>query len=106
MRRFLCLPFAAALLLSGPALAQEKAITIARQVSTTAMDPGFLREAATIVDNVFDTRAPRALRGAPPIVDHVFDTLVLRDKGMQLAPGLATSWSALDDSTWEFKLRS
>jgi peptide/nickel transport system substrate-binding protein len=74
------------LLLSGSALAQEKAITIARQVSTTAMDPGFLREAATIVDNVFDT-------------------LVLRDKAMQLVPGLANSWSALDDTTWEFKLR-
>ncbi len=70
-----------------PAAAQEKALTIARQVSTTAMDPGFLREAATIVDNIFDT-------------------LVMRDKNMQLVPGLAESWAAINDTTWEFKLRS
>jgi peptide/nickel transport system substrate-binding protein len=77
----------AAMLLPIPAaVAQEKAITIARQVSTTAMDPGFLREAATIVDNIFDT-------------------LVMRDKDMHLIPGLAESWTAVDDTTWEFKLR-
>jgi peptide/nickel transport system substrate-binding protein len=76
----------AAMLLPIPAAAQEKALTIARQVSTTAMDPGFLREAATIVDNIFDT-------------------LVMRDKNMQLVPGLAESWAAINDTTWEFKLR-
>lgn len=67
-----------------PALASE--LVIGRQVSTTAMDPGFLREAATIVDNIFDT-------------------LVLRDKEMKLVPGLAESWKSVDDTTWEFKLR-
>ena len=61
-------------------------IVIGRAVSTQAMDPGFLREAATIVDNIFDT-------------------LVLRDKEMKLVPGLAVSWKALDDVTWQFKLR-
>lgn len=77
---------AAVLLPVGAASAQESEITIARQVSTTAMDPGFLREAATIVDNIFDT-------------------LVMRDKEMKLVPGLAESWTAIDDTTWEFKLR-
>ena len=78
---------ATGLLLSfSPALAQESEITIGRAVSTTAMDPGFLREAATIVDNVFDT-------------------LVMRDENMQLVSGLAESWKAVDDTTWEFRLK-
>jgi peptide/nickel transport system substrate-binding protein len=61
-------------------------LTIGRAVSASTMDPGFLREPATLVDNVFDT-------------------LVARDKDMRLAPGLALSWRALDDTSWEFKLR-
>lgn len=70
-----------------PAVAADNEITIARSVSTTALDPGFLREAATIVDNIFDT-------------------LVMRDEDMKLVPGLATSWKPIDDTTWEFKLRT
>lgn len=61
-------------------------LTIARATSATTFDPGFLREPATLVDNVFDT-------------------LVLRDADMKLAPGLALSWKTLDDKTWEFALR-
>ena len=92
MRQLKAFALAAAVLLSTSAawvqdsLAQNSQITIARPVSTTAMDPGFLREAATIVDNIFDT-------------------LVMRDKSMQLVPGLALSWKPIDDTTWEFKLR-
>lgn len=87
MKTIRALALAAAMLLpAAVASAQESQITIARQVSTTAMDPGFLREAATIVDNIFDT-------------------LVMRDKDMKLVPGLAESWTAIDDTTWEFKLR-
>jgi len=69
-----------------PVPAHASELVIGRKVSTTAMDPGFLREAATIVDNIFDT-------------------LVMRDKNMKLVPGLAVSWSSIDDTTWEFKLR-
>lgn len=36
---------------------------------------------------------------------HVFDTLVWADENLQIGPGLATSWTAIDDDTWEFKLR-
>lgn len=71
-------------LLSG--YAQATALTIAQPASATAMDPGFLKEAATLVDNVFDT-------------------MVLRDASMALKPGLATSWKAIDDTTWQFDLR-
>jgi len=36
---------------------------------------------------------------------HIFESLVARTADMKLAPGLATSWKNLDDTTWEFKLR-
>ncbi|WP_341990474.1 ABC transporter substrate-binding protein [Azorhizobium sp. AG788] len=36
---------------------------------------------------------------------HVFDTLVKSGDNLQLEPGLAESWKAIDDTTWEFKLR-
>lgn len=36
---------------------------------------------------------------------HVFDPLVAQDESQQLVPGLAESWEAIDDTTWEFKLR-
>lgn len=66
--------------------AQASEITIAQPASATAMDPGFLKEAATLVDNVFDT-------------------MVMRDASMALKPGLATSWKAINDTTWQFDLR-
>src|SRR5437763_8519180 len=31
----------------------------------------------------------------------VYDRLVIRDLDLALKPGLATSWKALDDATWE-----
>jgi peptide/nickel transport system substrate-binding protein len=67
-----------------PAAASE--LVIARAVSPSGMDPAFLREPATLVDNVFDT-------------------LVGRDAKLKLVPDLALSWTALDPQTWEFKLR-
>jgi peptide/nickel transport system substrate-binding protein len=36
---------------------------------------------------------------------HVFDTLVDVDETLQLLPGLAVSWQAIDETTWEFKMR-
>jgi len=36
---------------------------------------------------------------------HVFETLTKMDDQQRLQPGLAESWKALDDQTWEFKLR-
>jgi peptide/nickel transport system substrate-binding protein len=74
------------LLGSGAAMSQTGELVIARPISTNALDPGFLREAATVVDNIFDT-------------------LVMRDAEMRLVPGLAESWRAVDDTTWEFVLR-
>lgn len=36
---------------------------------------------------------------------HVYDTLVDVDDKLQLKPGLAISWTPVDDTTWDFKLR-
>ena len=36
---------------------------------------------------------------------HIFDTLVEVDETLQLQPGLAVSWTPVDETTWEFKLR-
>jgi peptide/nickel transport system substrate-binding protein len=36
---------------------------------------------------------------------HVFDTLTWSGDKLQIEPRLATSWKAIDASTWEFKLR-
>lgn len=36
---------------------------------------------------------------------HVFDTLTWSGDGLEIEPRLAESWSAIDATTWEFKLR-
>ncbi len=80
---------AAALFLAAIAVApgaNAGQLVIGRAVSVSAMDPGFLREPATVVDNIFDT-------------------MVGRDAAMKLVPDLALAWKATDDETWEFQLR-
>jgi peptide/nickel transport system substrate-binding protein len=39
------------------------------------------------------------------VAEHVFETLVAKDAGSRLIPGLAVSWRAVDERTWEFRLR-
>jgi ABC-type transport system substrate-binding protein len=39
------------------------------------------------------------------IARHIFDRLVDTNEKQQLGPGLAVSWKAINDTTWEFKLR-
>src|SRR5688572_4230129 len=39
------------------------------------------------------------------IAEHIFDKLVHSDPRQRLVPGLAESWRAIDDTTWEFRLR-
>jgi len=40
------------------------------------------------------------------VLSHVFDRLVEQDEKQRLKPGLAASWKAIDEKTWEFKLRA
>lgn len=37
--------------------------------------------------------------------ESVHDTLVMRDDGLKLVPGLATSWQQVNPTTWRFNLR-
>jgi peptide/nickel transport system substrate-binding protein len=54
----------------------------------------------TSMDPHFHNLTPNNNVGA-----HVFDTLVMKDAAGKIKPGLAESWRAVDDLTWEFKLR-
>ena len=54
----------------------------------------------TSIDPHFHNLTPNNNVGA-----HVFDTLVMKEAGGRIKPGLAESWRAVDDLTWEFKLR-
>jgi len=38
------------------------------------------------------------------LIMHIFEPLVAMNPDMELIPALATSWKAVDDVTWEFKL--
>jgi len=77
---------AASLVVGAPAFAQELKIAVAADV--TSIDPHFF--------NLFPNNN---------IAEHIFDKLVQMDADSRMIPGVATSWKALDEKTWEFKLR-
>jgi len=90
MLRFLKLGAAlVAALLAPLALAQkEREVSIGLQAAITSIDPHY--------HNLSPNNA---------LLLHVFEPLVKRDPSQKMVPGLATSWRAIDDLTWEFKLR-
>jgi peptide/nickel transport system substrate-binding protein len=88
----------------------------ARRLSIALLAAGLLATAATAgraaelkIGLAADVSSldPHYLNIAPNIslASHLFDTLVLVDADGKLVPGLALSWRATDDTTWEFKLR-
>ncbi|MCX7141049.1 MAG: ABC transporter substrate-binding protein [Proteobacteria bacterium] len=77
-----------ALLVATAIGAGAQELKIGMGADVTSMDPHFV--------NLFPNNN---------IALHVFDSLVLLDADSRLIPGLALSWKALDDTTWEFKLR-
>ena len=87
MKIFACV---AALLLAAVTAvhAQPVQITIALPAEATTMDPGRSTQVLTV--NYFV---------------NLYDTLTRWDTGLQLQPGLATSWKTVNDTTWEFTLR-
>jgi peptide/nickel transport system substrate-binding protein len=71
-----------------PAPAQPVQITIAQPAEATTMDPGRSTQVLTV--NYFY---------------NLYDSLTRWDGSLALQPALATSWRALNDTTWEFTLR-
>ena len=78
---------AVAVLLSAGA-AHAQTVTMAMSSAPTSVDPHY---------HTFNPNETLDL--------HIFDRLVERDTQSNPIPGLATSWTLLDDTTWEVKLR-
>ena len=76
------------LLLAAPVAAQPTQLTIVQPAEATTMDPGRSTQVLTV--NYFY---------------NLYDTLTRWDAALQLQPGLATSWKAVNETTWEFTLR-
>jgi peptide/nickel transport system substrate-binding protein len=83
-RRWLC----AALLACSGWAAQAQELRIGLSSNPATMDPHFNNNDAVSA-----------------MLSHAYETLVALDPDTQLVPGLAVSWKALNDTTWEFKLR-
>ncbi|MEM7743018.1 MAG: ABC transporter substrate-binding protein [Pseudomonadota bacterium] len=77
---------AATTLLATPVMAED--LTIGLSSEPTAIDPHF--------HNLGPNNA---------MSRHIFGTLIGQNEKQQLNPGLALTWEAIDDLTWEFKLR-
>jgi peptide/nickel transport system substrate-binding protein len=86
MLRLLQSAIAALSLLAGSVSAAE--LTIAVSADVTSLDPHYLASQPNV-----------------NIGWHMFDALTHVDERARLIPGLATSWRAVDATTWEFKLR-
>lgn len=86
IRTILTAALVAVAFIAKPVLAQELTIGLASE--PTAMDPHF-----------------HNLGPNNSLLSHIFNALVLQDEKQNLQPGLAESWKAVDDTTWEFKLR-
>jgi peptide/nickel transport system substrate-binding protein len=71
---------------SGVAIAQE--LKIGLKTEPSSLDPQF----HTLTPNL-------------QVAAYIFDTLVMQDENLKPQPGLALSWKAIGDTTWEFKLR-
>lgn len=84
--RLLRIPIAVTILWACVAQGADLRIGVAADV--TSMDPHFLN-----------------LQPNVNVSWHVFDALTHVNEDARLIPGLATSWRALDATTWEFKLR-
>lgn len=69
----------------------------------TAAEPGTLRvgvQAPFVLDPQYLFLGPNMAAAR-----HIFDSLVGRDADSRWVPSLAESWTALDETTWEFRLR-
>lgn len=85
-RRFFSIALAT-LFLAVTAVSNAATLTIGSRATPT-IDPHFLFLTTNVAYN-----------------QHIYGLLVAKDENARRTPGLATSWTAIDDTTWEFKLR-
>src|ERR1044072_3004417 len=85
LARIICAVLA---LLSGIASASAADLSIAVGADVTSIDPHY-----------------HNLTPNNNIAEHIFETLITKDPKSLLKPALAVSWKAIDDLTWEFRLR-
>jgi peptide/nickel transport system substrate-binding protein len=78
----------AILTLPAVAIAKDREVAIGLQAAITSMDPHY-----------------HNLSPNNSMMLHIFEPLIKRDSNQRLVPGLAISWKAIDDLTWELKLR-
>jgi len=88
MRIFALGALAAALAVTGAGTAAAADLTIGLGGAVSSMDPHYHNVATNNMIN-----------------RHIFGRLVDQDAQQKLVPDLAESWKAIDDTTWEFKLR-
>src|SRR5437762_5582304 len=89
--RWICAALAVTLVVGvgeAPAQSRSATITISQPADATTMDPGRSTQVLTV--NYFF---------------NLYDTLTRWDAALKLHPGLATSWKAINDTTWEVRLR-
>jgi peptide/nickel transport system substrate-binding protein len=89
MKRAMLVPVLLALLiLPWPAHAQKDTLVMALVAHSVTMDPHMHFDRTGILVNI-----------------NMFDSLLHKNKKLEYEPSLATSWKAVNDVTWEFKLR-
>ena len=86
--------------LAAALLALIAAITIAAVPARAADISIALSADVTSIDPHYHNLTPNN-----NIAEHIFETLITKDARSRLKPALAESWRAVDDLTWEFKLR-
>ena len=79
-------------------------LTVGSVVTTQAQTPRTLVVAQS-ADIATGDPAKNTALATIAVLSNIYDTLVHRDANLNLQPGLALSWRAVDPTTWEFKLR-
>ncbi len=73
---------------SSSVMAQPVNITVAQGADAVTLDPAGQND-----------------QPSARVRSQIYETLVLQDEELNLVPGLAVSWEAVDELTWEFTLR-
>ena len=74
---------------AAPTHATAEDLMVGLGTSVTSIDPHFHNLASNI-----------------KISHHIYERLIEQDEQQRLHPGLATEWNPIEDTVWEFKLRS